>query len=1031
MRHDTGGQDHRAMTYNNDEGNQMKNFAAAARLGVLVLFATGLLTGCKKADAPVFSPAPGTYTGTQYIAITSQTFGATIIYTTDGTAPSCQKERGTIYSEPVAVAADTTLKAMACALLRAESLISTGVYVIKPPETVATPVFTPAAGTYITTQSVSITSATTDASIHYTSDGTPATCASGTVFAGPIEVAQSVTLSAIGCATGKIDSAVATAAYVITPPAAPPVFDPAPGEYTSAQQVTLTSATPAATFRYTTNGSEPSCSTGSTYGGPVAIANSLTLKAVACAAGFSDSLVTSGGYDITLPPEESVWKSIDFNNGANTAQGTHSTNEDGNALNISSRGKVESGQQVFHFVYANVTGDFVMTARLDGFDFGGLVSNQGRTGLLLTPDLTATTNNLVYASSTLAATSPVTFLRTHRLAAGTTNSNSTIATNGTGVRYLKLTRTGDTYQAAASADGGVNYVSSAVQTFAAGLPPSVFVGFMISSSSNTASASATFSDVHIRDSAGNEIIGPNEFTGDIGSGTTGGGGGGPIPPTGPTQPEDLSRGATPAEPALVGNAPRYNLEGYAAGPVTGGGNIPDTDSRYRKVTTATELVAALKDAKASGPNPVKVIEIMNDLNLGWNEVGTLLQAQASNPLRPQNSPAKKHPALIASGVTLLDIQAFNGLTIFSRNGATIRHAEFNIKGGTNLILRNLRFDGLWEWDEATKGAYDSNDWDFVTIGDGGGITSGIWVDHCTFTKAYDGVLDIKKGASAITVSWSEVVPAAAGPGSFVQRQFDDLETNRTSNAMYNVLRGAFTPQQIVDIALPQKKGHLIGSTDMEGISSYTVTLHHNYYQDLQDRMPRLRGGDVQVYNLYVDSSNARLVKVMRDGIVAGNATLAAQLSSTYSFGVTSQASISTEGGAVEVLNSVFFGVLTPFRNNQTDVTNPAYTGAIRGFGNKHILLTTDTTYMPASSQQNPFMDRGFEWASWTGDSDAVGSTFGPTQAPQVPFEWNNATPTYPMTLDSLEVLPGLLTGPQGAGAGKIGMTTQQWLQVTN
>ena len=83
----------------------MKNFAAAARLGVLVLFATGLLTGCKKAEAPVFSPAPGTYTGTQFVAMSSQTFGATIVYTTDGSAPSCVKERGTIYSAPVAIAA--------------------------------------------------------------------------------------------------------------------------------------------------------------------------------------------------------------------------------------------------------------------------------------------------------------------------------------------------------------------------------------------------------------------------------------------------------------------------------------------------------------------------------------------------------------------------------------------------------------------------------------------------------------------------------------------------------------------------------------------------------------------------------------------------------------------------------------------------------------------------------------------------------------------------------------------------------------
>jgi pectate lyase len=127
------------------------------------------------------------------------------------------------------------------------------------------------------------------------------------------------------------------------------------------------------------------------------------------------------------------------------------------------------------------------------------------------------------------------------------------------------------------------------------------------------------------------------------------------------------------------------------------------------VTTATELVAALRAAKASNANPVKVIEIMNDLNMGWNEVGTTLQADG---LLRQNIAPKKHPALIASAVSLLDITQFNGLTIFSRNGSTIRHAEFNIKAGTNLILRNLKFDELWEWDEATRGDYDSNDWDF-------------------------------------------------------------------------------------------------------------------------------------------------------------------------------------------------------------------------------------------------------------------------------------------------------------------------------
>ena len=298
------------------------------------------------------------------------------------------------------------------------------------------------------------------------------------------------------------------------------------------------------------------------------------------------------------------------------------------------------------------------------------------------------------------------------------------------------------------------------------------------------------------------------------------------------------------------------------------------------------------------------------------------------------------------------------------------------------------------------------------------------------------MLDIKRGASAITVSWSEVVPAATGPGSFVQRQFDDLETNRATNVMYNLLRGTasapvFTQQQIIDIALPQKKGHLIGSNNLEGLTTYTVTLHHNHYKDLQDRMPRLRGGDVHAYNLYIDSSNARIVKQMRDGIVSANPTLAAQLNSTYHFGITSNASISTEGGTVQIDDSVFYGVLTPFRNNQTDVTNPAYTGAIRGNNILHIVLATDTQYMPVASQQNTFEDRGLTWASWYGSSDAADSTLGPTQAPQVPFGWHNGGPTYLRSVDPVANLPMLVAGPQGAGAGKIGMTTQQWLQVTN
>ena len=931
----------------------MKITSSAARAFAFAALATAVLTACKKADAPVFTPAPGAYTGSVVVEMSTTTPAAVIVYTTDGSAPSCQRKKGSIYSKPVLIEKDTTLRAMACAPLRAESPITSGDYVIVPP------------------------------------------------------------------------------------PAATPAFDPSPGTYTEAQFVTLTSATPGATFHYSTDGTDPGCGAGVAYDAPIEIRNPITLKAVACAEGFSASPVASGAYDVSIPPPPSVWHSVDIDNLAVTppilAAGSTSTNENGDAVNITGRGKFESSAQVFRFVYASVSGDFVMTARLDGVDFAGLASSQARVGLLLTPDFTQTGTNLIYGGTMVVGDGSM--RRTDRLTAGSSSATSSInPLAGSGVRYLKLTRTGNTYRAAISLNGdddtATGYAQAAVRTFAAPLPDTLFVGFAVSSSNNTSiSAAATFSDVHVRDAAGNLLIGPGEFTGDIGSPTPGGGGPGQ-PPSGSSQPEDLSRGATPPEPALVDDAPRYDLEGFAAGAVTGGGAVAEDDPRYRRVTTATELVAALNAAKASNPDPVRVIEIMNDLNMGWNEVGTLLQSQPSNPLR-QNIAAKKHPALIASGVTLLDIQNFNGLTIFSRNGATIRHAEFNIKNGTNLILRNLKFDELWEWDEASRGDYDANDWDFVTIGDGGGVTSGIWVDHCTFTKAYDGVLDIKKGASRITISWSEVVPADTGAGSFVQRQFDELEANRAGNTMYDLLRGSFSQAEIIDIALPQKKGHLIGSTNLEGLTSYSVTLHHNLYRDLQDRMPRLRGGDVHGYNLFIDSSNARLVKQMRDDVVAANPALAAQLASNYHFGITSQGAISTEGGAVQIDASVFFGVLQPFRNNQTDVTNPQYTGAIRGFDIQHILLASDTAFMPASSQQATFEDRGYLWASWRGDSGDVLSTLGPTQAPAIPFIWHNGGPTYLYHLDPVDSLGALLGGPQGAGAGKIGLTTAQWLSVTN
>jgi len=207
-----------------------------------------------------------------------------------------------------------------------------------------------------------------------------------------------------------------------------------------------------------------------------------------------------------------------------------------------------------------------------------------------------------------------------------------------------------------------------------------------------------------------------------------------------------------------------------------------------------------------------------------------------------------------------------------------------------------------------------------------------------------------------------------------------MEADRSAYPMYNYLRGiGLSAGDIVAISAEQKKGHLIGATEMANDNAdLTATLHHNYYKDMMDRMPRLRAGNVHVYNIVMDSASAhaaagRLTDAMESAIS----------SKGYHFGVTSNGAISTEGGAVLVEKSDIIDVLYPLRNNQTDPDDADYTGKIRA---------VDTMY-------------SLDGASFRGDSDTPGSPLSPVPAPIVPFSWNGfATLPYHYTADEPDTL---------------------------
>jgi hypothetical protein len=79
------------------------------------------------------------------------------------------------------------------------------------------------------------------------------------------------------------------------PVAAAPSFNPAPGSYSTAQTVTLSSSTPGAKIYYTTNGVTPTSSS-LPYSTTITVNPNTTIEAIAVATGYNNSPIAAGTY---------------------------------------------------------------------------------------------------------------------------------------------------------------------------------------------------------------------------------------------------------------------------------------------------------------------------------------------------------------------------------------------------------------------------------------------------------------------------------------------------------------------------------------------------------------------------------------------------------------------------------------------------------------------------------------------------------------------------------------------------------------
>lgn len=255
------------------------------------------------AATPTFNPAPGNFDGgvpAPGVAISTTTAGADIFFTTDGTNPT---HASTVYSSPIAVTKDTTIRAMAGKAGFSDSTVAVGVYTVTIPVNGTAPVdFTPPAGTYPNTQQVALSSTTAGATICYTVDGvTVPDCNAGTCSAtsAPYNAATPITVSAantkiqaIACKAGNTKSTVQSAVYQFKAAKATSLPDP-PGIVAAGTQITLSTITTGGDIHYTiAPAARPTCLTGSVItdtGLTAPISQNTTFQTVVCKAGYQNS----------------------------------------------------------------------------------------------------------------------------------------------------------------------------------------------------------------------------------------------------------------------------------------------------------------------------------------------------------------------------------------------------------------------------------------------------------------------------------------------------------------------------------------------------------------------------------------------------------------------------------------------------------------------------------------------------------------------------------------------------------------------
>jgi hypothetical protein len=115
-------------------------------------------------------------------------------------------------------------------------------------------------------------------------------------------VCASAALVAAVMLLGSLSGCVGKSSPEPAPAATSPTISPASGSYTSEQSVTISDSIAGATIYFTQDGTTPTKAS-TIYSGPINVAKSETINAIAMAQGYSPSAVATAAYTLTLPAD--------------------------------------------------------------------------------------------------------------------------------------------------------------------------------------------------------------------------------------------------------------------------------------------------------------------------------------------------------------------------------------------------------------------------------------------------------------------------------------------------------------------------------------------------------------------------------------------------------------------------------------------------------------------------------------------------------------------------------------------------------